>query len=160
MPLDLCSFSDQLYARADVASACLELQGEGADVCLLLTALWLDRRGVAHSPERERQLRQLATPWQQEVVKALRQLRQDWREKARQDTALDELRERLKQLELHAEWLQLQRLQELAGDWAKTPEKQRRVWLQALTVVLLTPRPAACDRLHRASLELLLQCGA
>ena len=48
MAQSLWDFSVELYARPGVAAACLALQDRaGADVCLLLAALWLERRGVA-----------------------------------------------------------------------------------------------------------------
>ncbi|CDM38827.1 hypothetical protein PPSAL_0210 [Ectopseudomonas oleovorans] len=43
---DLWNFALELYARAGVEQACLELQDTGSDVCLLLTGAWLQRRGV------------------------------------------------------------------------------------------------------------------
>ena len=133
MSADLWTFATTLYARPGVEAACLELQAAGADVCLLLCGLWLDSRGVAHSADREAQLRLIAEPWQREVVKPLRALRQGWREAAGQDSALSGLRERVKQLELEAEREQLGRLQRLAEGWFQQPSNEGRRWLEAFS---------------------------
>lgn len=133
MSPDLWTFATTLYARPGVEAACLELQAAGADVCLLLCGLWLDSRSVAHDPEREAQLRRIAEPWQREVVKPLRALRQGWREAAGQDSALSSLRERVKQLELEAEREQLGRLQRLTEGWSARTGSNQLIWLNSLT---------------------------
>lgn len=133
MSPDLWTFATTLYARPGVEAACLELQAAGADVCLLLCGLWLDSRGVAHDAEREAQLRRIAEPWQREVVKPLRALRQGWRQAAGQDSALSGLRERVKQLELEAEREQLGRLHALAEGWAQKRGDQDRRWLDVFS---------------------------
>ncbi len=142
MSADLWTFATTLYARPGVEAACLELQAAGADVCLVLCGLWLDSRGVAHDSAREHPLRQLVAPWQREVVVPLRQLRQQWRQPARQDPVLDALRQQVKQLELEAEREQLQRLQALAQTWPQQTDAHRGAWLQALT-------PEACSDARR-----------
>jgi uncharacterized protein (TIGR02444 family) len=157
--VDLWFFATKLYAHAGAASACLALQDGGADLCLLLGGVWLDRRGVTHCQTREARLRELAKPWQQTVVEPLRQLRRDWRSAAQQDTALDGLRERVKQLELDAERILLLRLQRLTADWPTGAENSQRIWLEALTVGLAQAQPEACETLYRASLELLSLVG-
>lgn len=135
MSPDLWTFATTLYARPGVEAACLELQAAGADVCLLFCGLWLDSRGVAHDTEREAQLRYIAEPWQQEVVKPLRALRQVWREAAAQDSALSGLRERVKQLELEAERELLERLQALAEGWSQQPSNKEPRWLEAFSPI-------------------------
>lgn len=143
MSADLWTFATTLYARPGVEAACLELQAAGADVCLVLCGLWLDSRGVGHDPDREGQLRHIAEPWWQEVVKPLRALRQAWREAASQDAALNALRKQVKQLELEAEREQLARLQALAQTWPQQAGKHLNAWLQALT-------PEACSDARQA----------
>lgn len=148
MTADLWSFATTLYARPGVEAACLELQDAGADVCLLLCGLWLDRRAVAHAPDRENQLRQLATPWQQDIVKPLRTLRQAWRTSAQQDSTLAELRQRVKQLELDAEREQLLRLQNCCLTWPTQADVTKpNTWLDALSPM---KAQAALKRLHQA----------
>ena len=68
MCADLWSFALSTYARTGVEAACLRLQEQGADVCLLLCGAWLERRGVALTLERTQALRQIAEPWQSQVV--------------------------------------------------------------------------------------------
>lgn len=131
MPLDLRAFALQLYQRPDVEAACLDLQAQGADVCLLLCGAWLEVRGVDCTAGRCAELRQLAQPWQATVIAPLRRLRQDWRPAARGDAVLGELRERLKALELDAEWALLQRLETACRDWPAGPGAAQ-AWLEAL----------------------------
>jgi uncharacterized protein (TIGR02444 family) len=130
MPSDLWSFANTLYARPGIQDACLQLQEQGADVCLLLCAAWLQQRGVAHTAERLHALQALAGPWQQNVITPLRHVRQAWREAATQDPALSALREQVKALELQAERQLLERLDETAGSWRAG--ETRGDWLTAV----------------------------
>ncbi|TBV06423.1 TIGR02444 family protein [Phytopseudomonas dryadis] len=154
MAADLWDFATRLYARPGVEAAGLYLQSRGADVCLLLTGLWLDRRGTPCNAEHCAQLRQIAAPWQEDVVEPLRQLRQSWRAAAQQDKELAQLREQLKRLELEAERMQLQRLEVLASSWAAYPGNRQRDWLDALVPGASAPEREARDRLHGACLEM------
>ena len=127
---DLWNFALELYARAGVEQACLELQEAGGDVCLLLTGAWLQRRGVRCLDERLQALQALAGPWQREVVTPLRQTRRNWRTAATQDAALTALREQIKKVELQAERVLLERLQALAENWPDGEAEDD--WLSAL----------------------------
>lgn len=127
---DLWNFALELYARPGVEQACLQLQDAGGDVCLLLTGAWLQRRGVLSKESRLRELRDLADPWQREMVMPLRQLRQHWRNAAQQDADWATLREQLKKLELQAERVLLERLQALAENWPDGEAEDD--WLSAL----------------------------
>jgi uncharacterized protein (TIGR02444 family) len=131
MCADLWSFALSTYARPGVEAACLRLQEQGADVCLLLCGAWLERRGVALTLERTQALRQIAEPWQSQVVGPLRQLRMQWRAVAQQDQPLAALRERVKALELEAERELLTRLATLATAWP-TGEVMDQRWLEGL----------------------------
>lgn len=131
MPSDLWSFASCCYARPGVEAACLRLQAAGADVCLLLCGLWLEQRAVEHDRQRQAQLLALSEPWQRQVVRPLRELRQGWREAAQDDAALLCLREQIKALELEAESELLRRLERLAGDWAGQ-DSNSTSWLEAL----------------------------
>ncbi|WP_070885118.1 TIGR02444 family protein [Pseudomonas sp. D1-3] len=150
MSADLWTFATTLYARPGVEAACLELQAAGADVCLVLCGLWLDSRGVAHDPHREAQLRSIAEPWQREVVKPLRAMRQAWRNEASHDSALAGLREQVKKLELDAERQQMMRLQALSTDWPVSSCDQPRAWLNALAPSDTTTAHGASDILYAA----------
>ncbi|MDV7211948.1 TIGR02444 family protein [Azotobacter beijerinckii] len=143
MPLDLRAFALQLYRRPGVESACLDLQAQGADICLLLCGAWLEARGISCTSGRCAALRQLAQPWQAAVVAPLRRLRQDWRTAARDDTALNVLRERLKALELDAEWELLRRLEAACRDWPAEPGAGD-AWLEGL----METTADSCDALE------------
>ncbi|GIZ10874.1 TIGR02444 family protein [Pseudomonas sp. NCCP-436] len=114
---DLWSFALRLYACPGVEDDCLQLQQSGSDVCLLLTAAWLEQRHSLYSDARRDELKALAGPWQQQVIGPLRKIRCAWREQAGNDAGLAELRKQVKELELQAEHLLLQRLQALCADW-------------------------------------------
>ncbi|NWA34100.1 TIGR02444 family protein [Pseudomonas sp. C6002] len=131
MCADLWSFALSTYARSGVEDACLRLQAQGADVCLVLCGLWLEQRGVAPQPSRLQALRQIAGPWQAEVVEPLRQVRTQWRAMAQQDAELGALRERVKALELDAERLLLSRLEGVAQHWPMA-EVNHQAWVEGL----------------------------
>lgn len=148
---DLRTFALACYAQPGVESACLELQATGADVCLLLAGAWLERHAVACTAERLQQLRQLGDDWQAQVVAPLRSLRQAWRQQAAADGALSALRERVKQLELDAEYIQLDRLQQATQHW--TAELGSVDWLSALCP-LNTDTRAPLEKLRRTAMAL------
>ena len=131
MNADLWSFALSTYARPGVEAACLRLQEQREDVCLLLCGAWLEQRGVALEPGRVRTLQQLARPWQAQVIEPLRQLRMQWRAMAQQDEQLAALRERVKALELDAERQLLTRLEALTQAWP-TGEMTQQPWLEGL----------------------------
>ncbi|MBW1245325.1 TIGR02444 family protein [Pseudomonas tolaasii] len=130
MCADLWSFALSTYARPGVEAACLRLQEQGADVCLLLCAAWLEQRGVVLTDERVQALRHIAGPWQSQVIEPLRQIRVQWRAMAQQDEPLAGLRERVKALELDAERQLLARLQAVAQAWPTQQGQQK--WLEGL----------------------------
>jgi uncharacterized protein (TIGR02444 family) len=144
MPTDLWRFAQTLYQHPGVEDACMQLQTQGADVCLLLCAAWLEHRQIACTHERAETLRNLAHPWQQQVVVPLRQLRQNWRETAQSDNALAQLREQIKQLELTAEREQLERLAACSQNWLPAEANASLSWLESLA-----PEHADRDALHR-----------
>jgi uncharacterized protein (TIGR02444 family) len=132
MQEDLWEFALAVYARPGVEGACLRLQEAGADVCLVLTALWLDRRSCALDAQGLVRLQRAAEHWQDTVVRPLRQLRQAWKTPAGADESLAALREQLKGLELAAEREQLARLARLAAHWPCCDAGEADVWLHAL----------------------------
>ena len=148
MPPDLWRFAEAVYQRPGVEAACLQLQAQGLDVCLLLCALWLDARNVPWDEARDRALHNVAQPWQTQVVMPLRQLRQNWRAAAQDDSALKPLREQDKRLELKAERELLQRLATLSREWPSIDDAPRQRWLAQLAAdpdALQTLRVAAAQ---------------
>ncbi|NWC74641.1 TIGR02444 family protein [Pseudomonas sp. P7759] len=132
MCADLWSFALSTYARPGCEAACLRLQAQGADVCLLLCGAWLEQRAVTVTVERIRALKQVARPWQTAVIEPLRHLRTQWRAMAQQDEDLAELRERVKALELDAEQQLLARLEALAQLWQMGDAMGQQRWLEGL----------------------------
>lgn len=130
MPADLWNFALACYARPGVEQTFLRLQDSGADVCLLLCALWLERRQVPCDAQRMAQLHAIAEPWQRQVVQPLRALRQGWKAAAQHDPQQARLREQVKALELEAERELLGRLEQLAQKWQATDEAV--AWLETL----------------------------
>ncbi|MCX4065466.1 TIGR02444 family protein [Pseudomonas sp. S1Bt30] len=132
MCADLWSFALSMYARPGIEAACLRLQAQGADVCLMLCGAWLEQRGVIPTAERLQALRQIAGPWQTQVIEPLRQLRVQWRTNAQQDKPLAALRERIKSMELEAERHLLMRLEELIETWSSGERADQQHWLERL----------------------------
>lgn len=132
MQEDLWEFALAVYARPGVEGACLRVQEAGADVCLVLAALWLDRRGCALEAKGLIRLKTASSHWQDTVVRPLRQLRQAWKVPAGEDEDLAALREQLKGLELSAEREQLARLARLAAHWSCRATTGEPSWLPAV----------------------------
>jgi len=129
MQTDLWNTALAIYAQPRVEQACLELQNDGADICLLLCALWLGRRGVTYDDQRAQELEALSEPWQTAVVSPLRQLRRAWREGAARDADLHEVREQIKVLELEAERRLLLRLQARTHTWPAVQATDLEQWM-------------------------------
>lgn len=154
MPADLWSFAIHFYARPGVEEACLRLQAEGADICLLLCGAWLGRRGVACTAPRLEHLSALAQPWQSTVVEPLRRLRQDWRAAAASDGALAKLREQLKGVELEAERQLLLRLEAATQAWPEGTPENPAAWLEGLAASADLRCRDALHRLNSAAVEM------
>ncbi|KPG99714.1 hypothetical protein AEQ67_11345 [Pseudomonas sp. RIT-PI-q] len=133
MSSDLWSFSLTTYARPGVEPACLHLQSAGINVCLLLCGLWLEQRGVACNEQRLQQLRNVAEPWDADVVRPLRALRMQWKAVATEDAELNRLREQVKTLELEAERHLLLRLERSAQGWPQCEGTGLSAWLEGGT---------------------------
>ena len=132
MSSDLWSFSLGTYARPGVEAACLTLQSAGVNVCLLLCGLWLGQRGVACNEQRLQQLRNVAEPWDADVVRPLRDVRMQWKINATEDAELNALREQVKALELEAERHLLLRLERSAQSWPQDEATDLSAWLEGV----------------------------
>ncbi|MCP1498617.1 uncharacterized protein (TIGR02444 family) [Pseudomonas migulae] len=132
MSSDLWSFSLGTYARPGVEAACLTLQSAGVNVCLLLCGLWLGQRGVACNEQRLQQLRNVAEPWDADVVRPLRDVRMQWKIIATEDAELNALREQVKALELEAERHLLLRLERSAQSWPQDEATDLSAWLEGV----------------------------
>ena len=132
MSSDLWSFSLGTYARPGAEAACLTLQAQGLNVCLLLCGLWLGQRGVTCNMQRLQQLRNVAEPWDADVVRPLRALRVNWKVTAAEDAELNTLREQVKTLELEAERHLLLRLERSAQNWPQDEATDLSAWLEGM----------------------------
>lgn len=148
MSTDLWDFAQELYGRPGVEKCLLHMQAGGADVCLLLCALWLEQRHITCTEARCAALQAIARPWQHEVVKPLRQLRINWREAALQDEHLAGLREQIKSLEIQAERSLLLHLQRQCRDW---PQEAPDVWLEKLAAMAARDNRDALEALRIAA---------
>ena len=133
MSSDLWSFSVITYSRRGVERACLHLQSAGANVCLLLCGLWLGERGVTCNEQRLQLLRNVAEPWDADVVQPLRALRLQWKAAAAEDAELHSLREQVKTLEMEAERHLLLRLEQSAQSWPEGEASDLSAWLEGVT---------------------------
>lgn len=150
MQTDLWNYCLNLYTRPGVEPACLRLQGQGLDVCLLLCGAWLQERGVACTEARMAQLKACAEPWQREVVQPLRQLRTQWREAAAQDESLAVMRTQIKALELEAERTLLRRLEEASQHWSPSQSQDNCDWLENMAGGIDPPDCGALQTLRAA----------
>ena len=150
MHTDLWNYCLYLYARPGVEHACLALQNQGVDVCLLLCGAWLEQRAVRCDDVRLSQLKACAEPWQREVIQPLRQVRTQWREAATHDQALAALRMQVKTLELDAERTLLHRLEALTQDWESTQSRGTCDWLRRIANEARSPDCDALQKLHAA----------
>ncbi len=116
---DFWNFSVTLYSKHGVADSCLALQNEhGLDVNLMLFCIWYGKYHGELSSSQLDELLDFSLLWATNVVKPLRQARR-WIKQNRDDCEipaerLESFRERVKKLELEAEQLQQNRLQQLA----------------------------------------------
>ena len=113
---DLWSFSLWLYGAPGVADACLEAQDRhGADVNLLLWAVWLAVLGHGLTLAELAEAEAATRPWRDEVVRPLRAVRQRLKSGPlpAPTVATESLRARVKAAELEAEKMQLSLLQSL-----------------------------------------------
>jgi uncharacterized protein (TIGR02444 family) len=117
-PSPLWQFSLGFYAKAGVAKACLRLQDEfGADVNVLLALLWLASRRRTVTASQFAALHASSRRWHSEVVVPLRNVRRLLKKEDRIDgIAADAmLYPHLKEVELHAEYLEQEALHTLVG---------------------------------------------
>lgn len=73
---DFWAYSLALYCRQPVAQACLAMQERrGADVNLILAICWLATKGYAVKTEALREAADAASPWNEAILKPLREVR-------------------------------------------------------------------------------------
>jgi uncharacterized protein (TIGR02444 family) len=110
----LWDFALVFYARPGVSQCLLRLQDEvGMDVCVLLWRLWLNGYGLAPTEKAEKALAEVVA-WQRDYTWPLRDRRRWLKPAAGDDPALARLRHTLKEAELMAEKVALERLEALS----------------------------------------------
>jgi uncharacterized protein (TIGR02444 family) len=98
-------FSLAIYGQAEVTEECLALQKAiGIDVNLLLFCAWLGTRAVALTDKDIEKISAAVAGWHESVVRPLRGVRQ-WMKALNRDE-LENLRERVKDIELGAEQIE------------------------------------------------------
>lgn len=111
----LWRFALAVYGTNGVSQECLQLQERyGADVPVLLCALWMARRGSPLDRDTMARLIEVAGPWHMAVVKPLRAVRQRMKDgpPPAPNTRTDALRDAVKAAELTAERIELATLAE------------------------------------------------
>ncbi|UTA48025.1 TIGR02444 family protein [Simiduia sp. 21SJ11W-1] len=130
-------FALRLYGQPEVEAECLHWQdSHGVSVPLLLCCAWLDWRKVGCEPA---QLQTLVAPvlaWEQDIVWPMRKLRREFKVAATKDAAAEQARERIKQAELQAELVVLDKLAALP--WLPSPHS-------ALASLIQHYQLAECD---------------
>lgn len=150
MQTDLWNYCLKVYALPGIEHACLSLQNQGLDVCLVLCATWLEQRRVACDATRLECLSGCAEPWQRDVIQPLRQLRTQWREAALHDDELSALRGRIKGMELEAERTLLNRLESASLGWLPNQSQGDCDWLQRVASRVEHPDHDALQTLRAA----------
>jgi uncharacterized protein (TIGR02444 family) len=123
--LSLWEFSCALYAKPQVAETCLRLQDDaGANVNLLLWALWLEKNQLILTPQRLCVAQSAIQQWDSDYVQVLRQLRRELkREHAVANELAEALRKTIKQAELQAEHYEQSCLAALSETWVEYEQK-------------------------------------
>ena len=115
-------FSCAVYGGDGVEAECLALQDQfGVDVNLLLLCAFAGTQGATLTAEEIASARKTVEPWQRNIVHSLRAARRAMKPVARQDA--QDLRTRLKEIEIESERIEQTMLQEWID--ANRPNWQR-----------------------------------
>lgn len=124
LPDSFWEYSLALYAWPGVEGACLALQDRhGLDVNMLLLCLWLGGRGIRLDQRAVARLMGAAKPWHDHAVQPLRAVRRRLKQPlgAIPPAAAEELRQRVKTIELEAERLEQEALAAAAPPTVNAP---------------------------------------
>ncbi|HZZ90582.1 MAG TPA: TIGR02444 family protein [Caulobacteraceae bacterium] len=109
----LWPYALEVYGRAGVEPLLLELQdAHGQCVAYLIWALWTAASGRPIGPAEASACAALAAAWQDAAVAPLRRMRRELKPAARTERLRDRIREGVKSLELEAERMLLEMLEE------------------------------------------------
>jgi len=143
LPHPFWNFSLEVFAGEGVAAACLDLQERrGCDVNILLFCCWLGASGrPTLTADRLRAILKQAGPWQDTVVRPLRELRRRLKDSdGSWPEAVQAVRRRVADAELaaeHAEQLRLVALHATPGDRDRPVETRLRAAVANLGVYAL-----------------------
>jgi uncharacterized protein (TIGR02444 family) len=111
MSASFWDFSLKVYGGEGVETECLALQDQfGVDVNLLLLCAFAGAQGATLTEHEVASARKTVEPWQRNIVSSLRTARRAMKPVARHDA--QELRTRLKEIELESERIEQTMLQE------------------------------------------------
>lgn len=113
-PDNIWSFATSVYKTEGVAPACIALQNQGhVDIPLLFAVVFACSQNKKISKESVKELHSLVSPWQNSIVKPLRQIRTHLRTgpNPAPNTQTNELRENVKTIELASEKIQIEMMQ-------------------------------------------------
>ena len=103
---ELWSFSEQTYALPEVENICLKLQNDyDADINIILYCIWAAQQSVVLNEDDARLLIKTTEPWQQNILKPLRDARKMMKQHiiAMPSNMLDQTVSNIGEMELHAE---------------------------------------------------------
>lgn len=159
-PLSLWDFSLALYAQPQVEQLCLKLQESyGANVNLLLWAVWLEQRQLGLTSKKLAAAVALVQGWNVQYTQVLRNLRQQLkRDFANDMTMISPLMENIKQTELSAEKREQQWLEELITDWETNTNTLEAGTNLAFYLAYLQVPPLLIEQVRITFLKALNSC--
>ena len=147
-PNSLWSFSTTVYQKEGVAAACLTLQSQRkVDIPMLFAVALACSQGKEILKEDVNKLQSMASPWQTNIVQALRHIRTQLKTGPHPapNITTAELRERVKAIELAAEEIQIEMMQSwvksLATIYPKNSSPKLPILINSITIFVT----ANCD---------------
>ena len=113
---ELWNFSTQTYQIPEVEAACLKLQDEfSADVNIILYCCWLGENNIELSPDEILVLIQTTEPWQNSILKPLRNARRMMKNHiiAMPAELLDQTISNMNEMEINSERMEQQSLEKV-----------------------------------------------
>jgi uncharacterized protein (TIGR02444 family) len=149
-PEALWPWSLEVYGRPGVEAVLLELQdAQGQCAPFLLWSLWVAASGRPLDAPKAAACAELARAWQDAAVSPLRKLRRDLEAKARSPRVQVRVREGVKALELEAERMLLQMLEEASAAQPGAAGNAEATLLLAMRAWGALPPAALIERLAK-----------
>ena len=144
----LWSFATTVYQEKGVAAACLALQSQcETDIPMLFAVAFACGKDKKQLEEDVIKLQRLTRPWQTNVVRALRQIRTQLKNGPHPapNTKTNELREKVKAVELAAEKIQIEMMQSWIDDLKTIHHKNSSAKLLMIIESITIFVTANCD---------------